>query len=112
TYFQSYLNFFQIILSFLDEKDLLRENQVALNNRIALSVINNFLNITGSGNSVSLTRKISLMKAVLDHPLYHKTLKDLPLKELPIHWKIFFICCKIRFALGTYLLTVIMRRLR
>jgi len=112
TYFKCYLNFFQIIQSFLEEKGLMNENKIALNNRIALSVINNFLNITSSGNAVSLVGKISLIKTVLNHRLYRTALKNLPLNEFPIHWKVFFLCCKIQFALGAYLLTIIMKKFR
>lgn len=112
TLFNKFLNLFSYIQLFIDEQSLPDDYQLALNNRIALSVINIFMSISNPNNEESSMDKIRSIKEILIHPLYRAALKQLPLTGLRLHWKLFFLFCKRGFATGVYVLAVVMRKLR
>src|SRR5690606_36565596 len=97
---------------FIDENNLSKEYQLALNNRLALSVINIFITISSPKNPANIRSKVDAIKRTLTHPLYDSTLELLSLQYFPLHWKIFFTLCKWQMSLGVYLLALLMRRLR
>lgn len=75
---------------------------IALNNRIALSIIGLGLNEMQNPNGYS--DRIKNLKQILNDPLYDKAYKQLVLKYFPLHWKLFFAFAKYNFALGVYLM--------
>src|SRR5690606_23836020 len=112
TLFNKFLNLFGYIKAFIEEQKLPAQYEVALNNRIALSVINVFISISNPNNEENKLDKIHSIENVLNHPLYKSALSQLPLTELKLHWKLFFVFCKARFATGVYMLSIFMRKLR
>lgn len=107
-----YLIMFENIQLFINENELDGEFQIALNNRIALSLINNSLNVTSPRQIGSFEEKIKHLGEILHHKTYHSALSDLKTKFLPLHWKIFFLFCKWKFSYGVYFLALIMQKLR
>lgn len=101
---------FEIMEKYIQSENLDHTYILALNNRMALSIIGVGLNILSSNESVykklqELNRTLSIFK-------YKNAVKQLSIKHMPIHWKAFFVFAKINFAMGIYLLFVIMNKLR
>ena len=92
------------MLSFINGNDLPVTFKLALNNRIALSIIGLGINEVSKDNSKSLSEKIRFIKYIITQPEYIEAYRKLSLKYFPLHWGIFFLFCKIRFALGIYVL--------
>ncbi len=112
TLFIKFLNLFRYIQLFIDENKLSKEYQLALNNRVALSVINVFMTISSPKNPASIRSKIYAIKEILTYPLYYSAIQSLSLRYLPVHWKVFFTLCKWQIGQGVYVLALLMRRLR
>lgn len=84
------------------------DSEQELNNRISLSVI-------GLGlNAINLPDKEAILqiKGILSDKDYRAAVKTLPMRYFPIHWWVFFMCCKINFAVGVFVLLKCMERLR
>jgi len=112
TLFPRFMKLFEHIKSFLIDNKLSQEFYIALENRIALSIINNSLSITSKGNHENLGKKIKSIKGILQNEVYRTALMRLETKYLPFYWKIFFLLCKLEFAPGVLFLAYIMRMLR
>jgi len=112
TLFPRFLNLFRQIEVFIKSNKLPQDYYTALNNRIALSIINNSLSITWHKNPDSFFKKFSSLRSILQNQTYSVAVKKLDIKQLPIYWQLFFIFCKLRFTPGVYFLTLIMRKLR
>lgn len=74
----------------------------ALDNRICLSMIG--LGLTELTNDKGAGPRIKNIKKFLSSEKYRKAYKNLMLKYFPIHWKLFFFCCKHRLSVFVYLL--------
>lgn len=112
TLFQKSLRLFELIENFISINKLGIEFNNALNNRIALSTINNVLSICSPKNSSSNFEKLKNIKKVLNNPIYNTALVQLELKYIPFHWLLFFFVAKVRFAFGVYLLGLLMNKFR
>ena len=112
TLFNKYLNLFSRIDAFIKENKLGEEFELALKNRVSMSVINNSLNITSPNFSASKKQRIEHLQVVLDSEIYKNSLSELRLSSLPFHWKLFFIFSKYRFASGVYSVALLMRKFR
>lgn len=112
TLFPRFLNLFKYIENYIKMNNLKGEYQMALNNRISLSIINNSLSITSKGNPENLGKKIKSIKGILLNEVYRTALMRLETKYLPLYWKIFFLLCKLEFAPGVLFLAYIMRMFR
>ena len=84
---------------------LQEEFTTALNNRICFSMIG--LGLTELLNRDKKSR-IRNIRKFLSTDRYRKAYKALDIKYLPIHWKVFFILCKLRCACGVYFLLKVM----
>lgn len=112
TLFSKYLNLFAHIEAFIKENRLSKEFEVAFRNRVAMSLINNSLSITSPNFSATKNQRIQKLQEILNNSLYRRALAELKLSYLPLHWKLFFVFCKSRFAIGVYSIALVMRRLR
>ena len=110
--FERYLRMFAAIKDFISERNLPSVYEIALNNRIALSVINNAMTMTGTNTHATFSEKIKFIKGILMDPLYRKALNNLKINYFPVHWKIFFVLCRYKMVLPVYVLSFLMRRLR
>ena len=81
----------------------------ALNNRITLSIINIGLGYVKNGMSTEGLKKFKIL--ILSNR-YQKSLKEFQTNYLPIHFRMFFLCCKYRLFFSAYFLLYIMQRLR
>ena len=52
------------------------------------------------------------IREILSDPDYRKAVKTLPMRYFPPHWWVFFLCCKLRFAVGVYMLLKCMERMK
>lgn len=78
----------------------------ALNNRISLSII-------GLGlNALSGEKALTEIRSVLSDECYRNAIKNLPMRYFPLHWWVFFACCKLNFSWGVLLLLKCMKRMK
>lgn len=74
----------------------------ALYNRIALSIIGIGLNeIINDAPKKEIIKKL---KSVITSPKYKQAYSQLELKYFPIHWKLFFMMCRLGSGTGVYIL--------
>lgn len=99
---------------FSDMAQLIKDHQLgaeyinALNNRISLSIIGLGLNAT----SLPPRPAIKNIRQILNSERYRKAVRSLPLKYFPLHWWVFFACCKLRLSLAVYILLKCMNKMR
>ena len=88
--------------------DIINKNALpfedALDNRIALSIIG--LGLNELIDKKSAAEKIKKIKYFLSSPRYKKAYKNLKVQYMPVHWRVFFTCCKHGNAAGVYALLV------
>jgi hypothetical protein len=53
----------------------------------------------------SLFRKNKVIRTILLQPAYNSALQQLNIKQLPLHWKLFFGSAKRKFSWGVVFLT-------
>lgn len=100
---------FENMLSVIENNHLDNSFKIALNNRIALSIIGLGLNELDNLNGT--VTKIRKIKNIISSDKYRNAYKTLTLKYFPIHWKVFFMFAKMDFATGVYVLLVVMKKL-
>jgi glycosyltransferase EpsH len=108
--FSKFNNLFYSIEKIIDTGN--PKSKEALNNRIALSLINITLSITNNEQKLTLIEKLKQLGIILNNQKIKDALNTLEMRFLPLHWKIFFLLCKLRFVSGVYLLALIMRKLK
>lgn len=107
--FEQWNCLFNEMFNIIDSNNLESEFNIALNNRIALSIIGLGLNELSNPNGTFV--KIKKIKTIISSAQYKKVYKSLVLKYFPIHWKIFFLFAKMNFSTGLYVLLVIMKKM-
>lgn len=85
------------------------EAERALQRRRALSVIFLGLNMLDAPAPPRMQRRA--LRELLARDWCRRALSELPLRPLPIHWKLFFMAAKTRFTPGLYLLLRTIKRL-
>lgn len=83
--------------------------QQSLNNRIALGIVGLGLNELENPNGA--IARIKKIKEIIASPRYRQAYKKLTLKYFPIHWKVFFLCARMNFATGLYILLILMKKM-
>ena len=102
---------YQRILQILRTQKRDNECYVALNNRICLGLIGLGLNLA-EDDKMSSCEKIKELHRILNMKHYKKALKAFSVKNLPVYWKVFFVCAKLQLSLFLYFILLIMNRLR
>jgi glycosyltransferase involved in cell wall biosynthesis len=82
---------------------------LALNNRIALSIIGLGLNVHRSNQS--LFKKVKEIDDIIGKKLYTEAYRTLELKYFKAHWKLFFMCTKVKFSFGVYILLGVINKI-
>lgn len=77
------------------------------NNRVALTLIS--LGLNEINNPKGLFYQIENVKLILNDSLYKNSLKNLEIKYMPLHWKIFFLSAKYNFSAILVLLLNLIR---
>ena len=72
--------------------------QKALAHRRALSLIGQGLNITFS--PYSFVSQYSALSTLLNSAQYKKSIRQVPMRYFPIHWKVFFLMARYRITIG------------
>lgn len=84
--------------------------QIALQNRIAFSVLGLALTeMNSSSSSLEKKKKISI---ILSEPVYRDALECFELKYLPIHWRLFYWFAKNKMSSGIVFLTRIIQMIQ
>lgn len=99
---------FGIMHSYIEEKNLPKEYQKALNNRVSLSILGQGLNIIYGDLSVG--KKIKKIKKIISSKRYRDAYKELEMQYFPMHWKAFYGCAKYNNAVGVYALLLCIRK--
>lgn len=104
-------NLFNIILSIIDEKKLGNEYLQALKNRVALSIYgigtNELIN-----KDINVFKRIQNIQCYISTPNYRKAIVSTDMKYMPITWKAFMVCCKLKCSVAIYLMLATMSYLK
>ena len=92
------VNFYQ----YIQENNLPAEYDMALDNRIALSLLGLGLNIVGADRSIMW--KLKEISGILKQARYREAYNNLDFQYFPIHWKLFYWFAEMRFSLGVFVL--------
>lgn len=95
----------------LIEKKLGEEYQNALMNRVALSIIGIGMNEVGNKKKSHWWR-YKKVREYLKSPQYQEACEKLSIKNMPIIWKVFFVCCKIKVTVAVYCMLLAIMVLR
>lgn len=95
----------------LDENHADRSFYTALENRRALGVFQLGLGIS-SDTYMTFSEKIRELRKILTASDYCKSIKDLPVRDMPIYWKVFFLAAKGKMYITMLLMLKVMNWLR
>ncbi len=95
----------------LKENNASEDFYKALSNRRALSLISLTLGISNSKNE-KLKTKLRYIKHILKDGDWAQSIKKLKLKHMPIHFKAFYICAKMKWVFGLFIFGKLMNKLR
>jgi|SRR6218665_360734 len=76
----------------------------ALNNRIGISMMNIGLSEVSKKNSSPFYKKIRTISSHLNSKLYREAYTTFDFSPLRLEWYVYFYFCKIRFAIGVYVM--------
>ena len=96
--------YFNYMKKFIKENQLGREYEVALNNRICISVLGMGLLECSKSNKISVLNKVKNIKRILNEEYIHTAYKELELRYFSIHWRIFYFFNKYKLAISSYLM--------
>lgn len=102
---------FDIIYRITEEKDLSEDYKIALNNRIAFSIIGIGLNEFSDMQKNFFGHK-QVISGYLKSDKYKNSVKGLKIRHLTLQWKIFMFCCKQHMAFAVSLMLKIMLKLK
>lgn len=96
---------FATMKKIIKEKELRQEYTIALNNRIALSILGIGINELGN-SSVGVMGRIKNIRNYISDPRYVNAVKGLKMEKMPIAWKVFMFSCKCKLSVCVYLMLV------
>jgi glycosyltransferase EpsH len=109
TLFPRFLNLFSYLQDGINKLNLGGLYTMALKNRIAISMMNIGLSETSPRNSNNFIHQIKSLHKYILHPVYRNAYSQFSMDYLPVHWKLFFLMCKLGFSPGVYLVLKGMR---
>ena len=101
-------NLFSDMRGYIEKEKCGSDFEEALNNRISLSII-------GLGlNAMELPSREAFkeVRGILSDEEYRAAIKTLPMRYFPLHWLVFFACCRLNFTAGVFLLLRCMERIK
>lgn len=107
---QKWKYMFHLIREHIREHSLDETFHHALSNRIALSLIQ--LGINEAENRAGAPAVVRGLKWILRDEEYRRAVRELDLSPMPIHWKAYFLCAKLGWAWGLYVLLLIIQKIR
>ncbi len=99
-----YLDLFSYLEGFITDNNLDDDYKKALKNGVALSLIS--IGVNEIGNVMPYKN----LKKVLKMPLFKNAVKNLEIGYLPLKWKIFYICIKLKAYLFVYAMLKLVRK--
>lgn len=99
---------FSDMRSYIEKERCGSDFEKALQNRISLSIIGLGLNALALPNREALRE----IRRILSGKEYRAAVKTLPMRYFPLHWRVFFACCKLNLANGVFLLLKCMERIK
>lgn len=102
--FEQWQTLFEYMAEYIQKNQLSKEYLLALDNRIALSMVGLGLNIIACPDGYF--KKIKKIKEILLMERYKNAYQTLEFRHFPVYWKLFYGCAKMRFATGVYWLLV------
>ena len=100
--FERWQRLFDYMRQYIQENNLPAEYDMALDNRIALSLLGLGLNIVGADRSIMW--KLKEISGILKQARYREAYNNLDFQYFPIHWKLFYWFAEMRFSLGVFVL--------
>lgn len=100
--FERWQRLFGYMRQYIQENNLPAEYDMALDNRIALSLLGLGLNIVGADRSIMW--KLKEISGILKQARYREAYNNLDFQYFPIHWKLFYWFAEMRFSLGVFVL--------
>ena len=94
---QKWNTLYNIIETYIEEKNCSVEYRTALNNRIAINTLGLVLNETNNPNGVWFA--IKNVKKILREPKRGSAVRQIPINNMPFYWKIFYFIAKIKCSL-------------
>lgn len=94
---------FDLMQKYIDDNQLDETFQVALKNRIALSILGLGLNVVES--DFSMIKKCRMIRKIIGSNRYIDAYRNLEFRYFPFHWKMFYFCAKhkLSFSLVMFL---------
>ena len=94
-------NLHDIIGKYIEEENLGADFKEGLRNRIAVSSMGLGLNAIHA--DTNFKSRFKEVKSIIDDARYRECVKSIELKYMPLHWKVFFGCCRYKLYLLVYL---------
>lgn len=101
---------FDILATHIREHNLDDTFSVALNNRIVFSLV--ALGINATEHREGIRRTMGELRQIICAEGYRKAIRRFDMQYLPVHWKVFFLCARLKFTAGVYLLLMIIQKIR
>ncbi|KIL35394.1 glycosyl transferase family 2 [Cohnella kolymensis] len=98
--------------SFVHDKQLPPQFHTALNNRICLNMLGLGLNTVSNDSRTSSVKKIRKLNSILNDARIKRSFEQFETGYCPIVWRAFYLCAKVRFATGFYVMLLAINRLR
>lgn len=103
-------NLLALIKNEIDKNNLGENFKEALSNKTATSVIG--LGFNAIAKKCSIFGHVSMLYKILCESENKKAIKKMSYKNMPVHWKVFFKCCRYKLSLFVVLLLYAMNYLR
>lgn len=91
-----WIKLFEYFQEYINNQECTEDYLIALNNRVALSMIG--IGLNESAGKKSFIEKVKALKNVLSKELWVSAYSTLDYKYFPHKWKIFFYCCKFKWC--------------
>ena len=82
----------------------------ALSNRIAINTLGLGLNCVQ--DNAGFSEKCRRIKNVISVNNRRNALKQLSIKNMPLHWKAFYLCAKVRFVFPLFIMLIVIKKMK
>lgn len=106
---QQWDNLFDRMQMYITQNEMPEDYQIALSNRIALSILGLGLNVMQANKSHYA--KIKEIKSLLSRSRYKEASKKMNYQFFPLHWRVFFKSAKHNFAVMVYFMLLVINRI-
>jgi len=110
--FYKYKQMYDNLLRFIYDNKLEKDYRQALNNRIAVSIVNCLLSITSRKNNDSLQLKYQAVKSILYDKLYKSSISQFQFKNVNLSHRYFFYSCQRRLTVLVFMCGYLLRFLK